>query len=109
GVRATMVQAGVYSSGLAYLRCVDAMGVAESKKSGAATVAYLKKMPIDDDVFGKSTIREDGSCTHPAYLWQVKKPSESKGPWDYYRLISTTPADQAFRPMSEDHCPLVKS
>ncbi len=109
GVRATMVQAGTYSSGLAYLRCADAMGVAESKKSGAATVAYLKKMPIDDDVFGKSTIREDGSCTHPAYLWQVKKPSESKGPWDYYRLVSTTPADEAFRPMSEDHCPLVKS
>ena len=109
GVRATMTQAGVYSSGLAYLRCVEAMGIAESKKSGAATVAYLKKMPVDDDVFGKSTIREDGTCAHPSYLWQVKTPAESKGPWDYYKLISSIPADEAFRPMSEDNCPLVKS
>jgi len=99
GVRATMVQAGVYSSALAYLRAVDALGVAESKRSGAAVVAQLKKMPADDDVFGKSTIHEDGQCVHPSYLFEVKKPSESKGPWDYYKLISTTPADEAFRPL----------
>jgi branched-chain amino acid transport system substrate-binding protein len=107
-VRASMVQGGVYSSALAYLRVVDAMGVAESKKSGAATVAKLKAMPVDDDVFGKSTIREDGTCVHPSYLWQVKKPGESKGPWDYYKLVSTTAADEAFRPLSESTCPLVK-
>ena len=109
GVRAGMVQGGVYSSALAYLRCAAAMGVAESKKSGAATVAYLKKMPIDDDVFGKSSILENGQCIHASYLWQVKKPNESKGPWDYYKLVSTTPADEAFRPVSESGCSLVKS
>jgi len=109
GVRATMAQAGTYSSGLAYLRLADSMGVAESKKSGAATVAKLKGTTVDDDVFGKSTIREDGRVIHPSYLWEVKKPSESKGPWDYYKLISTIPADQAFRPVSEGGCPLVKS
>jgi branched-chain amino acid transport system substrate-binding protein len=108
GVRATMTQAGTYSSGLAYLRLVEAMGVAESKKDGAATVAYMKKMTPDDDVFGKSTIREDGQCVHPSFLWEVKKPSESKGPWDYYKPISTTPPDEAFRPLSESACPLVK-
>ncbi len=104
-----MTQAGVYSSALDYLKVADAMGIAESKKSGAATVAQIKKMPVDDDVFGKSTVREDGSCIHPAYLWQVKTPAESKGPWDYYKLVSTTPADEAFRPMSQDNCPLVKA
>ena len=108
GVRATMTQAGTYSSGLAYLRLVGEMGVAESKKSGAATVAQMKKMPVDDDVFGKSTLREDGQCVHPGYLWQVKKPAESKGPWDYYTLVSTLSADEAFRPLSESVCPLVK-
>ena len=109
GIRPTMIQGGVYSSALAYLRAVDAMGVAESKKSGAAVIAKLKTMTIDDDVFGTSTVREDGSCIHPSYLWQVKTPAESKGPWDYYKLISATPADEAFRPMGEDACPLVKS
>jgi branched-chain amino acid transport system substrate-binding protein len=108
GTRATMIQAGVYSSALAYLRCADSMGIAESKKSGAAVIAALKKMPIDDDVFGRSTVREDGQCIHPSYLWQVKTPKESKGPWDYYTLVAETPADEAFRPMNEDNCPLVK-
>ncbi len=65
-------------------------------------------MPADDDVFGKSTIHEDGQCVHPSYLFEVKKLSESKGPWDYYKLISTTPADEAFRPLSESACSLVK-
>ena len=66
-------------------------------------------MPIDDDVFGKSSILENGQCIHASYLWQVKKPNESKGPWDYYKLVSTTPADEAFRPVSESGCSLVKS
>ena len=109
GIRPTMIHGGVYSSALAYLRCADSMGVAESKKSGAAVIAALKKMPVDDDVFGKSTVREDGQCIHPSYLWQVKTPAESKKPWDYYTLVAETPADEAFRPMSEDNCPLVKS
>ena len=70
------------------------MGVAAAKADGAATVARLKATPADDDCFGHSTIRADGRVIHPAYLWEVKKPSESKGPWDYYKLLATTPGDQ---------------
>jgi branched-chain amino acid transport system substrate-binding protein len=68
----------------------------------------MKEMPTDDPLFGKGSIRADGRKIHPAYLFQVKKPEESKGPWDYYKLISTTPGDQAFRPLSESECPLVQ-
>jgi branched-chain amino acid transport system substrate-binding protein len=109
GTRPTMVHAGVYSSSLHYLKTVTAMGVAEAKKSGAATVARMKAMPTDDECFGKGSIRIDGRCIHPSYLWEVKKPSESKGPWDYYKLLGTTPADQAFRPLDKGGCPLVKA
>jgi branched-chain amino acid transport system substrate-binding protein len=108
GVRPTMVQAGVYSSSLHYLKTAAAMGVAEAKQDGAATVARMKAMPTDDDCFGKGSIRADGRCIHPSYLWEVKKPSESKGPWDYYKLLETTPADEAFRPLDKGGCPLVK-
>ena len=73
---------------------------------GAATVARMKAMPTDDDCFGKGSIREDGRKIHPCYLFQVKKPSESKGRWDDYNLIATIPAEQAFRPSSEGGCPL---
>jgi branched-chain amino acid transport system substrate-binding protein len=75
---------------------------------GAKVVAKMKEMPTDDPLFGKGTIRVDGRKIHPAYLFEVKKPEESKGPWDYYKLIGTTPGDQAFRPLSESACPLVK-
>ncbi|HEX3574280.1 MAG TPA: ABC transporter substrate-binding protein [Rhodopila sp.] len=108
GVRPTMVQAGVYSSSLHYLKTAAAMGVAEAKQDGAATVARMKAMPTDDDCFGKGSIRADGRCIHPSYLWEVKKPSESKGPWDYYKLLETTPADEAFRSLDKGGCPLVK-
>jgi branched-chain amino acid transport system substrate-binding protein len=109
GRRPGMAQAGPYSSALHYLKAAVAMGPAEIKKDGAAAIAQLKRMPTDDDVFGPGTIREDGRKLHPAFLFQVKKPSESKGAWDYYNLLGTTPADQAFRPMSEGGCPLVKA
>jgi branched-chain amino acid transport system substrate-binding protein len=108
-VRPTMVQAGVYSSTLHYLKTASQMGVAEAKKDGAATVAAMKKLPTDDDCFGAGSIRGDGRKLHPSYLWEVKKPGESKGPWDYYKLLGSTPADQAFRPLSESICPLVKA
>jgi branched-chain amino acid transport system substrate-binding protein len=71
-------------------------------------VAKMKEMPTDDPLFGKGSIRADGRKIHPAYLFEVKKPAESKGPWDYYKLVGTTPADQAFRPLSESACPLLK-
>jgi branched-chain amino acid transport system substrate-binding protein len=107
--RAGMGQAGCYAGTLHYLKAVAAMGVAEAKKSGAATVARMKTMPTDDDCFGAGTIRIDGRCLHPVYLYEVKAPAESKYPWDYYKLLATTPADQGFRPLDAGGCPLVHS
>jgi branched-chain amino acid transport system substrate-binding protein len=102
--RPTMVQAGVYSAVLHYLKAVSAVG---SAKDALKVIAQMKEMPAEDPLFGKSTVRADGRVIHDSYLFEVKKPEESKGPWDYYRLISTTPAERAFRPMSEGRCPLV--
>jgi branched-chain amino acid transport system substrate-binding protein len=107
--RPTMVHAGVYSSTLAYLKTAQEMGAAVAKANGAATIAKMKTMTFDDDCFGTSTIRADGRVLHPAYLWQVKTPAESKGPWDYYKLLVTTPADEAFRPLDKGGCSLVKA
>ena len=106
-VRPTMVQAGVYSATLHYLKVAQAMGAAEAKKDGAATVARMKAMPTEDDCFGAGQIRSDGRVIHPSFLWEVKSPADSKGPWDYYKLLATTPADQAFRPLADGKCPLV--
>jgi branched-chain amino acid transport system substrate-binding protein len=104
----TMVHAGCYAATLHYLKAVAAMGVAEAKASGADAVARMKAMPTDDDAFGPGSIRIDGRKLHPAFLLQVKSPQESRGPWDYYRLLQTTAADQAWRPLSEGNCPLVR-
>ena len=100
----TMVQAGVYASILHYLKAI----AASKTDDGTKTIARMKEMPTDDPLFGKGTIRADGRKIHPAYLFEVKKPAESKGPYDYYKLRTTIPADQAFRPLSEGNCPLVK-
>ena len=100
----TMVQAGVYASVLHYLKAVEAI----KSDDGAKVVEQMKKMPTDDALFGKGSIRPDGRKLHPAYLFEVKKPAESKGPWDYYKLRATIPADQAFRPLKDGECPLVK-
>ncbi len=102
-----MVQAGDYAAVLHYLKAVSDMGAAAAKADGRAVVARMKAMPTDDDCFGHGTIREDGRKLHPSYLFEVKKPSESSGPWDGLKPIATTPADQAFRPLSEGGCPLV--
>ena len=98
------MQAGVYAGVLHYLKAVDKVGGAED---GKAVVAAMKAMPTDDPLFGKGRIREDGRKLHPMYLLQVKSPAESKGDWDYFKILSTIPAEQAFRPMSEGNCPLV--
>jgi branched-chain amino acid transport system substrate-binding protein len=100
----SMVQAGVYASVLHYLKAVEAA----KTDDGAKVVAQMKTMPTDDPLFGKGTIRADGRKIHPAYLVEVKKPSESKGPYDYYKIRATIPADQAFRPMADGGCPLIK-
>lgn len=109
GDRPTMAHAGVYSSSLHYLKTVTEMGAAQAKLDGAATVARMKAMPTEDDCFGKGSIRIDGRCIHPSYLWEVKSPAESKGPWDYYKPLGSTPADEAFRPLDQGGCPLVKA
>jgi branched-chain amino acid transport system substrate-binding protein len=102
----TMVQAGVYAGLLHYFKALDALGA--NPHDGAKVVAKMKELPTDDPLFGKGSIRADGRKIHPAYLFEVKKPEESKGPWDYYKLVGTTPAEEAFRPLSESACPLVK-
>jgi len=102
-----MSQAGAYASALHYLKAAADMGVARAKASGRDTVARMKALPMDDDVFGRGVIREDGLAIHPAYLFEVKAPAESKGPWDYYKVLATVPAEQAFKPLAETGCPLV--
>ena len=102
----TMIQAGVYASLLHYFKALDALG--GNPHDGAKVVAKMKEIPTDDPLFGKGSIRIDGRGIHPAYLFEVKTPAESKGEWDLYKLIGTTPGDQAFRPLAESKCPLVK-
>ncbi len=101
-----MLHAGCYAGTLHYLKAVADMGVLAAKADGAAAITRMKAMPTDDDCFGVGSIRADGRKLHPGYLFEVKKPSESKGPWDYYRLLASTPAAEAFRPVSESSCPL---
>ncbi len=99
--------AGDYAAIVHYLKAVQAMGPAKAKASGRATMATMKGMPTDDDCFGRGSIRADGRTIHPAYLFGVKTPAESRYPGDLYKVLATTPADQAFRPMKAGHCPLV--
>ena len=105
GAMPTMGQAGVYSAVLHYLKAVEAL---KSDSPGDKVVARMKELPTDDPVFGKGRVRQDGRKIHNMYLFEVKKPSESKGAWDYYKLRSTIPQDQAFRPEKDGGCPLVK-
>jgi branched-chain amino acid transport system substrate-binding protein len=109
GAMPAMSHAGCYSAALHYLKTAADMGAAQAKQDGAATVARMKAMPTDDDCFGPGRIREDGRKLCPAYLFEVKTPGESKGAWDYYKLLQTTPADEAFRPVNEGGCSLVRS
>ena len=104
GIHPTMVHAGVYSAVLHYLKAVEAL----KSDDGTKVVAKMKEMPTDDPLFGKGSVRADGRKIHPAYLVEVKKPSESKGEWDLYKIRATIPADQAFRPMADGGCPLAK-
>jgi branched-chain amino acid transport system substrate-binding protein len=104
GKMPTMVHAGVYAGALHYLKAVEAL----KGKDTAQVMAKMKEMPTNDPLFGKGTIRQDGRKIHDMYLFEVKKPAESKGPWDLYKQLATIPADQAFRPLNEGGCPLVK-
>jgi branched-chain amino acid transport system substrate-binding protein len=100
----TMVQAGQYSSILHYLRAINAIGTDDTAK----VMEQMKKTPINDFFAKGGRIREDGRMVHDMYLAQVKTPAESKGPWDYYHIRATIPAEEAFQPLSESRCPLVK-
>jgi branched-chain amino acid transport system substrate-binding protein len=102
----TMVQAGVYSSLIHYFKALEALG--GNPHDGVKVVNRMKELPTDDPLFGKGTIRADGRKIHPAYLFEVKKPSESKYPWDYYKLIATIPAEEAFLPLEKSVCAMVK-
>ena len=105
GNHPTMIQAGVYSAVTHYLKAVHEL---KSDADGAAVVAKMKATPTEDKLFGKGTIREDGRKIHDMYLLEVKKPEESKAPWDYYKVRATIPAAEAFRPLDQGDCPLVK-
>jgi branched-chain amino acid transport system substrate-binding protein len=99
--------AGVYSDTLHYLKVVADMGVDAAKANGAATVARMKAMPTDDDVYGAGWIREDGRKMHDVHLFQVKQPHESTHEWDLMKLITTVSAKDAFKPLADGECPFV--
>ena len=109
GVYPGMTHAGCYGVTLHYLKAVAALGAAAAKKSGAVTVAKMKDLPTDDDAFGPGVIRIDGRAALPAYLLEVKTPAESKGPWDYCKVVSTASAADATKPLNEVGCYLVKA
>jgi branched-chain amino acid transport system substrate-binding protein len=104
----SMGHAGCYSATLHYLKAVADMGVAAAKADGKAVIERMKGMPTDDDAFGAGTIRPDGRKLHPAHLFQVKTPQESRAPWDFYQLLQTTPAEEAFRPIAAGNCPMIR-
>ena len=102
----TMVQAGVYAGVRHYLKALEALG--GNPHDGVKIVEKMKSMPTEDDLFGKGEIQPNGRTIHSAYLFEVKKPSESKGPWDFYKLVGSVPGNQAFTPLSESKCALLK-
>jgi branched-chain amino acid transport system substrate-binding protein len=104
-----MTQAGNYGSVTHYLKAIASMGAEAAKADGRATVAKMKSMPTDDDCFGPGLIREDGRKIQPVYLMQVKAPAESKSDWDLLKVVATVPADQAYRPINEGGCPMIKA
>src|ERR1700761_6959378 len=106
GAMPTMVQAGVYAGVRHYLKALDAMG--GNPHDGVKVVEKMKSMPTEDELFGKGEIQPNGRTIHSAYLFEVKKPSESKGPWDFYKLVGTVPGDQAFTPLDKSTCALLK-
>ncbi|WP_375410997.1 ABC transporter substrate-binding protein [uncultured Bradyrhizobium sp.] len=102
----SMVHAGVYSGLMHYFKALEALG--GNPHDGVKVVEKMKSMPTDDPLFGKGSIQPNGRKIHSAYLFEVKKPSESKGPWDFYKLVGTVPGEQAFTPLSESKCALLK-
>lgn len=108
GRKPAMGQAGCYGATTHLLRAAAAMGVDQVNRSGREAVRWMKAHETDDDAFGRCTIREDGRVLHTAYLCEVKKPQESVKPWDYYKVLATVPPEQAWRPLADGGCPIVK-
>jgi len=106
GTMPSMTVAGVYAGILHYLKALEALG--SNPHDGAKVVAKMKEIPTDDPLFGKGPLRIDGRRIIPAYLFEVKKPEESKYPWDYYRLVATISPEDAAKPLEASECPLVK-
>jgi branched-chain amino acid transport system substrate-binding protein len=106
GAPPSMIQAGVYSGLTHYFKALEALG--GNPHDGIKVVEKMKSIPTDDPLFGKGEIQPNGRTIHSAYLFEVKKPSESKAPWDFYKLIGTVPGDQAFTPLSESKCAMLK-
>jgi branched-chain amino acid transport system substrate-binding protein len=106
GAPPTMVQAGVYAGLLHYFKSLEALG--GNPHDGIKVVEKMKSMPTDDPLFGKGSIEPNGRAIHSAYLFEVKAPSESKAPWDFYKLVGTVPGDQAFTPLDKSTCALLK-
>ncbi|RIK97035.1 MAG: ABC transporter permease [Proteobacteria bacterium] len=100
----TMIQAGLYSATLHYLKAIDQSGTDEAQK----VVAQMKATPVNDFFAQNGKVREDGRMVHDMYLFELKAPEESKSEWDLYKLIATVPGDQAFRPLDQGGCPLVR-
>jgi branched-chain amino acid transport system substrate-binding protein len=101
----TMIQAGLYSATMHYLKAIEVVGTDEAPK----VMAQMRAMPVNDFFTKNGRIRIDGRMVHDMYLWEVKKPEESKGEWDLYKLLATVPGDEAFRPLDKGGCPLVKT
>jgi branched-chain amino acid transport system substrate-binding protein len=99
----TMAQAGVYGAVNHYLKTL----ATTDETSGKAIVKKMKEMPVNDFMGKNVQIREDGRVMREIYLVQVKTPQESKDPWDYYKILATVPAEEAFRPLSEGGCPFI--
>jgi branched-chain amino acid transport system substrate-binding protein len=106
GAPPSMVQAGVYAGLIHYFKALEALG--SNPHDGAKIVAKMKELPTDDPLFGQGTIQPNGRKIHPGYLFEVKKPSESKAPWDFYKLAGTVPANEAFTPIEKSTCALLK-
>jgi branched-chain amino acid transport system substrate-binding protein len=106
GSMPSMTVAGLYAEILHYLKAMEALG--SNPRDGAKVVAKMKELPTDDPLFGKGPLRADGRRLIPAYLFEVKKPEESKGPWDYYKLVATIAPEDAAKPLEASECPLVK-
>ena len=105
----SMAPAGCYAATMHYLKAVAELGPDRAKANGAAVVAHMKATSVEDDCFGNYTIRADGRALVPAHLFQVKTPQESRSPWDLYKLVATTPGEQAFRPLDQGGCAFIRS